>query len=239
MNLGPTFQDAQMHLLGIFGENNKKLTVWMLFMFLNARASSLFATLEKGDAVTARAQTAQIFAWVAAIANHEQVNVDLLKNLRRHFPMICPSCGEAICDCAKGRLPERIPQEKLDAMESKMPPTDMQLVFFNIFPDNEMMKSAHHLLAEIGELGQEIVRASLTDPSYPHYGRRPGFLLELSDVLANLCAVSSLLNHHLALAVMEHFEKGCTLCGNTKCDCSMEMVELKKVKSVVLEEKHE
>ena len=234
MDFGTSLSDAQVHLLGVFEKNNKKLTVWMLYAFLTARATSLLATLQKGDISTARIQLVQIFGWVAAIANHHHVNVDLLKNLRRHFPGICPSCGESICDCELGRLPKRIPQSTLDEREVKLPQVNMQWLLMNIFPDNTLEVSVAHLLAEIGELGQEIVRASLVDEIHPKYGTRSGFLLELADVVAHLCAVSSLLGQNLASEVLEYFADGCVVCRHRQCECLMHKIELKKVGSIRL-----
>lgn len=231
MDFGPSLQDVQVHLLGVFGKNNKKLTVWMLYAFLTARATSLLATIQKGDAGTARIQLVQIFGWVAAIANHHSVNVDLEKNLRRHFPGICPSCGEAICDCKLGRLPERISQERLDELESRLPKVNLQYLLSNIFPDNTLEVSVAHLLAEIGELGQEIARASLEDEAHPKYGARAGFLLELADVIAHLCAVFSLLDQNFADEVLKYFADGCVVCQRKQCKCLMHEIELKKVGS--------
>lgn len=231
MNFGPSLPDVQVHLLGVFEKNNKKLAVWMLQMYLTARATSLLATIQKRDFDTAQIQLVQIFGWVAAIANHHHVNVDLQKNLRRHFPGICPSCGGPICDCKLGRLPERISQERLDELESRLPRINPQLMLSNIFPDNTLEVSVAHLLAEIGELGQEIVRASLEDESHPKYGARSGFLLELADVVAHLCAVSSLLNQNLADEVLKYFADGCVVCGYKQCKCLMHKIELKKVGS--------
>lgn len=231
MDFEPSLQDVQMHLLGVFGKNNKKLTVWMIHAFLTARATSLLATIQKRDFDIARIQLVQIFGWIAGIANHHHVNVDLQKNLRRHFPGICPSCGEAICDCKLGRLPERIPQAILDEREANLPSVNMQWMLCNIFLDNTLEVSVAHLLAEIGELGQEIVRASLIDETHPKYGARSGFLLELADVVAHLCAVSSLLDQNLADDVLKYFADGCVVCGYKQCKCLMHKIELKKVGS--------
>lgn len=234
MDFGPSLLDAQVHLLGVFEKNNKKLGVWMLYMYLTARATSLLATIQKRDFGTARIQLVQIFGWVAAIANHHGVNVDLNKNLRRHFPGICPSCGESICDCSMGRLPKRIPQATLDEREAKLPQVNMQWLLLNIFPDNTLEVSVAHLLAEIGELGQEIVRASLENKNHPKYSSRPGFLLELADVTAHLCAISNLLEQNLADEVLTYFANGCVECGYAQCKCLMRKIELKKVGSVRL-----
>lgn len=108
MNFQASLQDAQMRLLSIFEKNNRQLTVWMLGMYLVARTTSLLATIQKRKFSIARVQVVQVFGWLAAIANHPQVNVCLTENLRRHFPGICPSCGETVCDCKSRRLPERV-----------------------------------------------------------------------------------------------------------------------------------
>lgn len=231
MDLRPSLKDAQVYLLDVFEKNNKKIAVWMLYAYLTARATSLLATIQKRDFTVARIQLVQIFGWLVAIANHSCVYVCLEKNLRRYFPGICPSCGEAICDCPEGRLPERISQTKLDEMEARLPAVNTQLMLFNIFPGNDLDISVAHLLAEIAELGQEIVKSSLENESRPVYVSRQGFLLELADVTAHLCAVSSLLEQNLAADVLDYFADGCVVCGYAQCECLMHMIELKKVGS--------
>lgn len=234
MNLGPCLNNVQVRLLSVFGENNKNLNVWMIFMFLIARATSLLATIQKKDYEMAQIQIIQIFAWVSAIANHQQVNVDLAKNLRLHFPGLCPSCGEAICDCQNGRPSERLSKDDLNKYEERLPNVNLQCMLSNIFPGNTLIDSVNHLLAEIGELGQEIVQASLADREHPHYGLREGFCLELADVTAHTCAVASLLEMNLADVSLRYFENGCPVCENQFCQCPVREIELKKVGTKVL-----
>lgn len=107
----------------------------------------------------------------------------------------------------------------------------------NIFPNNTLDVSVAHLIAEVGELGQEIVRASLRDQKHPRCGTNPEFLLELADVTAHLCAVSSLLEQHLATEVINYFRKGCPVCGLPECDCEMDGIQLEKVGSRRLKKK--
>lgn len=236
MNLQTDLQDAQVRLLSIFEKNNRQLTVWMLGMYLVARTTSLLATIQKRKSQIARVQIVQIFGWLAAIANHPQVNVCLSKNLRSHFPGICPACGQKICDCRSNRLPERVPSENLKLMEGFMPKINLQDMLKRIFPDNTLDISTAHLIAEVGELGQEIVRASLRNQKHPRYGANPEFLLELADVTAHLCAVSSLLEQDLAVEVMHYFRDGCVVCGQQECNCQMVSIQLEKVGSSPLGE---
>jgi NTP pyrophosphatase (non-canonical NTP hydrolase) len=231
MNLQTDLQDAQMRLLSIFEKNNRQLTVWMLGMYLVARTTSLLATIQKRKFSIARVQIVQIFGWLAAIANHPQVNVCLSKNLRSHFPGICPACGQGVCVCSSNRLPERVSLEDLKLMEGFMPKINLQGMLKCIFPDNTLDISTAHLIADVGELGQEIVRASLRNQKYPRYGANPEFLLELADVTAHLCAVSSLLEQDLAVEVMHYFRGGCVVCKLQECDCRMVNVQLEKVGS--------
>lgn len=234
MNIGYSLKEAQQRALSVYFEANKGYSVFVIMAFLFQRTATILKSvsgvlaMEEGKLGIARTQIIQIFTWVSSLAN--KVNVDLEKNFREHFPGLCPACGESICDCKTARLPERLPRKQLLLIESRLPETNLQLMLENIFTENELDESVDHLVAEVGELGQEIARAEILG-SVSRLSSNQAFLLELADVTAHACAVASLLELDLAEGVLEYLHKGCPECKKLPCKCPLHKIELGKVGS--------
>lgn len=249
MNFGFDLSATQARLRDIFGANNNKVPVWILQQFLVARATSFLATIEKKDRDLACTQLVQIFSWVAAVANHTQALVDLKEAVLFHFPGVCPYCGDSGCTCGippnKVRSKDRIPESHLAALRAALSEdTDLQLMFFNIFPRNRMRSSVDHLLAEIGEVGGALARAALIPLHLkkPVYLKRPtgvsfpelsieltNYEMEMADVVAHIFAIANLLAINLLDEVDRYFRDGCPVCTGKICRCLLQEIELKKV----------
>lgn len=235
MNMGPHIKDAQQRVLAVYYKANEGYPVWVILAFLVQRTATILKSVSDVlacDVATrevAQVQIVQVFTWVCSLAN--AVNADLSKNLREHFPGLCPACGEAICDCKRGRLKERLSRDQLLVVESRLPEVNLQLMLGNIFPDNDLLSSVNHMVAEVGELSQEIARAGLRG-TLPGLSRNRAFMLELADVTAHACAVATLLEINLAEGVLEYLDKGCPGCKGLPCSCPLSDIELKKVGSM-------
>lgn len=232
MNFGPNLGAAQRRVAVVYEVANATVPLWVIQMFLSQRTATILKSIQSKNLQLAHIHVVQIFTWICALAN--KAGVSLEKNLRQHFPGICPACDESICLCAGGgKLEERVSQERLHKLEQGLPEVNLQSMLFNIYPHNELLDSTNHLVAEVAELGQAIAQAELAG-SIASAGERSGFLLELADVTAHSCAVASLLNLNIADGVLDYLSNGCPVCGHYACDCKLGHVDLKKVGTQIL-----
>lgn len=65
--------------------------------WLEDEVEELREALEEGDIKAAEKEFADVFAWLASLAN--VVNVDLEKAAYSKYPNKCPKCGQNPCDC--------------------------------------------------------------------------------------------------------------------------------------------
>lgn len=246
MNTTLGIYDAQLRVLAVYGlKNAKYFNVYDLQNRMNRRAGTLMRTTRRFLRATKpleqeeqrsllRKQVVQVFAGVCSIAN--SANVDLQNNLFLHFPGIDPACGKKVCICGEsdGRLLERVPLEELYQIAIKLEKgKDAQRMLRTIFPKNTLEDAVEHLLEESGELAEAItlanVQARLEDYRPVYYNRHLAFLLELSDVLAFVFGIASLLNVNLIEQLHIYLEDGCPVCHKDSCKCESENLEQKPV----------
>lgn len=233
-----TLETEQDRLASIYGLKNMCRPVWSLQVYLGFRATALSALLEdKPGSTNTHANLIWNFAWVAAIANHPSVGVRLESLVRRHYPGVCPYCGQNPHTCKTTRPKQRLSVVELAGFERTLLfRTNIQQMFASIYPDNELWKTAHHFQAEVGELGQAIVRgysSFIHDQYIPPLA--PKILtteieMELADCLAHLFGLANLLCIDLLDEVRSFFKEGCPQCKGMRCiKCDTANLELKKV----------
>lgn len=193
----------------IFGENNERMGLAKVFMHLNFRVTSLQRTIRKRDIDIASRQCAQVFAWIAGVANLAELGINLYQSLLDRYPGVCPYCGDSPHTCGTKRPDSRLPTDILAHFRNSLPDDiDAQLMLYNIYPENVLAECVEHLIEESGELGQAISQESPAEIE-----------IELVDMLAHLCGIASILGFNLLDQVLVEYQEGCTGCGKAPCKC--------------------
>ncbi len=204
-----TMRSVQSRFAAIYGAKNQEMGLTKAYLRLNFRVASFPAAVRRKDLETAKSLAAQIFAWIAGIANHPDIGIDLYERLLDKFPNACPYCGDSPHTCAVTRPESRLSPEELASLRRGVPEgIDVQLMMHNIYPENALDTSVEHLGAECGELGQELAKESLA-----------GMETELVDMLAHLLAIANLLDFSLLDETLLAFKEGCPSCKGQVCAC--------------------
>jgi NTP pyrophosphatase (non-canonical NTP hydrolase) len=148
------------------------------------------------------------FSWSLAMLN--RYHIDLVDDMWRRFPGVCPYCLEARC-CCKKRPKER--QKTMGKTRGKQPVSfrDWQKMFAEIYP-NVVSVSAIHLAEEAGEVNE-----ALQAPHGDIYFWK--IIEELVDLITNIFGVANCINLDLATGMAEYFGSGCPRCHKPLCEC--------------------
>jgi NTP pyrophosphatase (non-canonical NTP hydrolase) len=150
-------------------------------------------------------------SWACALANQKHIGLEA--ELWKRFPGVCPYCGGCVCDCGEERAAER----KIVATTATQPASlrELQSMLARIYPKNTLRDAAMHLTEELGELDEAVEHFTGTHNSQIF----DEIIVELVDVIANLCAVATCANLDLALEMEKIFCKGCPICRKLSCAC--------------------
>ncbi len=220
----------QSYLGEVFGKVNSEITPDWLLNRLCRRVTCLMRLVGKKDMANAKLAIANAFSWLFALANHPQVKVNLKELTLNHFPGICPYCTTAPCSCGTTRPPERLSSYYLQSIAEKIPKdVDIQKMLASIYTRGDLLDSLHHLADEGNELWEVMVAkinferrwSSFTNPrwfddiNYPN----DDFRMEITDMVAHLFAVATLLGVNLVEETMQLFKDGCSSCKEKTCQC--------------------
>jgi len=136
-------------------------------------------------------------SWSLAMFNRYHIN--LVSDMWRRFPGVCPYCLEAPCAC-KERPKER--QKVVGRTRGKEPVSlrDWQKMFAEIYP-NVVMVSAIHLAEEAGEVNEALQALSATHQDKCFWKVAE----ELVDVVTNIFGAANCLKLDLADGMARYF----------------------------------
>jgi NTP pyrophosphatase (non-canonical NTP hydrolase) len=207
-----TLFQLQCHLDSIYGKVNRKMYDGdKILLHTFPRLSKMMKGIRKDDRKRIEQHISLLFAWVIAVAN--QFNFNMEHELLVRFPNCCPYCTNKPCVCGHVRPEERaiVQIGKVEVLSTKV--ADIQNMLKSIYPENTLEKSGMHLVEEVGELVEEVL-------IYHHDETRFRFekiRLEFTDVIANLFAVASCAGINMAELMFETYKNGCPSCGKQVC----------------------
>lgn len=217
-----SIHEAQEKVGVIFGEANSRFSLGTLALLLGRSMGMLHKPYRLGDEERFKVQLPGVFAWVSAVANAVDINLEDV--LWEHFPGVCPYCAQKVCNpdlhVGKGRL-----DVSHFAKETKERPKSfvgMQKMLKRIYPNNTFEDSVGHVVEEATEIQLAVAKFlwARQQPFVPSVSDLVSQLsLELSDILANLIAVANCNNVSLGTLVTEAYKKGCRSCGKKVCSC--------------------
>jgi NTP pyrophosphatase (non-canonical NTP hydrolase) len=174
-------------------------------------STQILKAVRKGKVDRVRYDLAMTFSWALALANKFHIALD--DEMWRRFPGYCPYCTCVPCACSERNESRKI----LAAPLCERPATlrDYQVMFRMIYPKNTLEKSSAHLVEEVSEVSQaiEFFKGTHRRDLYAE------IVIELVDVVTNICAVASCLDIDIACEMENQFAGGCTKCHETRCNC--------------------
>lgn len=98
-----SFVDLQRLIREMYFEKDAARGVEGTFMWLMEEIGELSAALRSDDRENLAEEFADVFAWLATIAN--VVDIDLDAALRNKYGSGCPGCGDWVCQCPDSEKP--------------------------------------------------------------------------------------------------------------------------------------
>ena len=92
-----TLADLQLLIEKMYSSKDEARGIDGTFMWLMEEIGELAAALREGTKEEQAAEFADVFAWLATIAN--VANIDLSDALQKKYGNGCPGCGEFVCSC--------------------------------------------------------------------------------------------------------------------------------------------
>ncbi len=100
---GPTFGDFQRLIHRMYYEKDVARGVSGTFLWLMEEIGELATALRSDDRENLAAEFADVFAWLATIANVAEV--DLAAAVSKKYGQGCPGCGKLVCICPDSEKP--------------------------------------------------------------------------------------------------------------------------------------
>lgn len=222
-----TLQEWQDLFNDIYGEKNKRLDTYKIWMHVVEEVGEVARQLRKENYDELRKSLPDVFAWLCAFCNHRSIKLE--EAVWYKFPAICPFCGrESRCICIAESYPSYEPARWVHYRNRReRRPVTMQ-DWYNMFKEiygnvNRIVMTpsvGFHLMEEIGEMAKQLRRDT---PS--------GYEEGVSDVFAWLIALTMKLPQigMLDEATWALYPGVCKLCSKRPCDCSITIKEAIRV----------
>jgi NTP pyrophosphatase (non-canonical NTP hydrolase) len=166
--------------------------------------------VRKGNTEYASYNLAMGLSWSLALAN--RFHIDLDTEMWKRFPGYCPYCLTSPCTC-KERAQNRGQRPPIGDRPTSL--RSHQEMLKRIYPENILRDTAMHLAEESGELDENVEFFRGTHDS-EHFKE---IVIELVDVVTNICAVANCLRIDWATEMESHFHDGCPKCHESPCEC--------------------
>lgn len=200
----------------IFGQRNSTRSLTEVCLLLLASFGHLNKAVRTGKGEVLRFQSASVFAWMCALCS--KLSFSLEEIFWSHFPGVCPYCACTTCDSTKHLVPKvRRDVSRFASASSPGSISELQTIMQMIYPGNQLMGSASHLVEEIAEVAAAITSFQETKSAEAVAELK----LELADCLAHLFAVANCADFDLEGSVKIFYAKGCRSCGRPVCICEV------------------
>jgi NTP pyrophosphatase (non-canonical NTP hydrolase) len=196
---------------GIYGvQNDRNFEAADMASRIHSYITRVLKAVRKNNTEHACYHLAMGFSWSLALANRLHINLD--DQMWERFPGYCPYCLKTPCSC-KERAEERGQRQPIGERPTTL--RQFQNMLRGIYPNNTLKDAAMHLAEESGELGENVEFFRGThDPE--HFNE---IVIELVDVVTNICAVASCLGVDLAVEMEHNMGDGCPKCHESPCGC--------------------
>ncbi len=204
----------QSHLKGVFGQRNSSRPLTEVCLLLLASFGHLNKAVRTGNSEVIKFQSASVFAWMCALCT--KLSFSLEEIFWSHFPGVCPYCACSVCDSTRHMVPKA--RRDVSGFASASSPgfmDELQTIMQIIYPGNQLIGSASHLVEEIAEVAAAILFFQETRSSKAVEELK----LELADCLAHLFAVANCAGFKLEASVTAFYANGCRSCGQDVCVC--------------------
>lgn len=181
-------------------------------------ATVVLKGLRKNDDRVLVYYTLLTFSWAMAVANRLHISVS--DELWRRFPLMCPYCCGIPCECTRKRKAKRSSTILARSQQLKKRPRSVASfvrMLRKIYPSNELPGSVVHLVEEAGEV-QEAFMTFRARRDNKHLNIT---VEELIDVIAHVCAISSIKGFDLAESFSLLYKDGCPACHKHVCKCGL------------------
>jgi NTP pyrophosphatase (non-canonical NTP hydrolase) len=98
-----TLRRLQDVIASMYGDKDRRRGIEGTFMWFMEEVGELSSALRSGTPDELAAEFADVFAWLATLANVS--NIDLDAALRKKYGDGCPGCGKVPCVCALAEKP--------------------------------------------------------------------------------------------------------------------------------------
>jgi NTP pyrophosphatase (non-canonical NTP hydrolase) len=204
----------QSQLESIFGQRNSTRSLTEVCLLLLASFGHLNKAVRTGNNEVIKFQSASVFAWMCALSS--KLSLSLEEIFWSHFPGVCPYCACRVCDSTKHLVPKA--RRDVSGFASRSSPGsigELQTIMQMIYPGNQLIGSASHLVEEIAEVAAAITSFQETRSAKAVLELK----LELADCLAHLFAVANCAHFDLEDSVKIFYANGCRSCGRPVCVC--------------------
>lgn len=154
--------------------------------------------------------------WSMAICNRLSIRPGT--ELWRHFPRLCPYCGENPCN-RKFHGGGRKDLSHIHPVYPEQTFRQDQLMMAGIYPNNILTDSSAHAVEEAAEL---LVAINTFKGMKQKGGLFAEIVKEQVDCIAQLFAVASCSGRNLAELAINAYKNGCYWCGKMVCKCEFD-----------------
>lgn len=220
-----SFDFYQGHFGKIYGVTNDRIHSTLdLAVILLQSTTFLLKSVRKEKVEKVSMGVVKSFGFAIAVANRLHISLDV--ELLYHFPHVCPYCAKAPCD--RRAHNRALGRKDLSDFRNGLVPESLasiQKILATIYPENTLTDSAQHLVEEVAELIIAIhVNRHMHSSNQSDQDNFDQVILELVDVIANVCAVATCANLDLSSLVEKTFGAGCPRCQRPVCECSFSQI---------------
>jgi len=222
-----TLENAYNGFAAIYSRANALTTVGgraERLAFLLLACADLSRCVRKEQAHLYPIALAQIFAWFNSLAEdlfRQSGGHTIAHGMLEKYPQgLCGYCHRNPCVCAQTRRDEHNPglgsfvQERWSLEDWQ---DNLRLIYGQANEAGGVPRALNRLFEEVAEVGRLLHLAE--DPNEALDTLTEKMSRELTDVLAWLFALASLLSIDLESAVIRLYDSGCPVCKEVSCEC--------------------